>query len=377
MSAVTFIKNVLNDYHTNGPAEIGVASGADLIKVASQKLVVQNSLVKTVAESYVATGASEPIVKASKNLAAFLWMDLRFSSKLDVTTGDATDVDPADDEIMAQEMAVHKVDAAGIEHALMLVQGAKITYWQTNHHTGGRRDKLTTYLGKIMTAIGVPNPSEADIEQLWVMAHWVDTRYMLNAIGIRGIVPGAPDGRNARHAYALKPPAGDAKIRINSKPAGTAAWFDVLHVLNMIVSGSYGKTLSRATLTAYHVLDGVCSQIMQNPARYHIGSLYLTGSAQLHPPMLDAALASIAKAACVAIIPNSSLKDANSLSNIAADETMVALWGGVKRGMIEAGQDAASAIASISGSGKDSMLTTEEINAARDAGKSLVIASGQ
>jgi uncharacterized membrane protein YgcG len=187
----------------------------------------------------------------------------------------------------------------------MLLNSTKISWWQTNHHTGAGR--VTTYVKKACdTAFPMGMTDRVDcMTIIYNAGHWVSTHMVLWHLGIRTGVEMSSVGRwflveggavtDARDERLLFFASSDAKMRVTSLPAGTAR-----HALVESAYVQFGshpifgfcQNLSMITDTVEDVqkLRAYAAQQIRSQAlepnvlcRYHIGADYLlqqTGSAR-------------------------------------------------------------------------------------------------
>jgi hypothetical protein len=187
----------------------------------------------------------------------------------------------------------------------MLLNSTKISWWQTNHHTGAGR--VTTYVKKACdTAFPTGMTDRVDcMTIIYNAGHWVSTHMVLWHLGIRTGVEMSSVGRwflveggavtDARDERLLFFASSDAKMRVTSLPAGTAR-----HALVESAYVQFGshpifgfcQNLSMITDTVEDVqkLRAYAAQQIRSQAlepsvlcRYHIGADYLlqqTGSAR-------------------------------------------------------------------------------------------------
>ncbi|KAK3913035.1 putative isomerase [Frankliniella fusca] len=159
--------------------------------------------------------------------------------------------------------------------ALMQILACKVTYWQTNHHTGGGR--LAHYAKKVFDLKwkgdvgGEQITSDRCTGDVHTVSHWASTCFLLKKLGFKKVRNPASYGEGANFTIT-----DDVKLRTSVFPAGTAKYGACKEAL---------KRLCRMALFAAFpnpqdivgFLDS-CDEIKNNEAEYHVGGEYLSES---------------------------------------------------------------------------------------------------
>ena len=177
----------------------------------------------------------------------------------------------------ADDLLGARMDESKLITALTVIVGTKATFWMTNHHTGGKSDALTSYIGKV-AAVKFPENVRTDkdfITACHAVGHWASTRIVLAKAGIEGIRQCNPIYR-PKGNLAL---SDDAKLRFKAMPAGT-------HRLAVAFEAAKRLARSKALIVCPGVeemasLTGLREQVMEKPAQFHVGAAYLTGQARV------------------------------------------------------------------------------------------------
>lgn len=150
-------------------------------------------------------------------------------------------------------------DEAGT--AMNIVACCKINWWMTNHHTG--QGALTGYSLKVYKS-RFPDVNEKQYTTAaWIMGHWVATAGMLDAMGLPKV--------KVETAFDWKViPSDDARMRLNSNPAGTAKGSFVMAVLAKISTSSYKGVVPWHPATA-NVVNQM-ADVAINRCEYHRGA---------------------------------------------------------------------------------------------------------
>lgn len=216
------------------------------------------------------------------------------------------------------------------EDALALMVSSKVTFWQTNHHTGG--GKLAHYVKKVYDlkfrgeAASEQISSDSATGDAHMVSHWASTCYLLNKVGflkVRKTVCIRPeDGDNTPTKFDLTQ---DVKIRTSVFPAGHAKHGACKEAL---------KRLSRMSLVAALPVPGdcvafleECDKIKKKEAHYHMGAAYLTedkNALKMEPPKICWRMAKFVHA----FYPKTKLSEASVFSkeNIANYDDVFASW---------------------------------------------------
>ncbi|KAE8743740.1 hypothetical protein FOCC_FOCC009614 [Frankliniella occidentalis] len=165
-----------------------------------------------------------------------------------------------------------------VHEAMLLMVSTKVTYYQTNHHTGGRL--ACHYVKKVydLTWGAGDNARSSDeaTGDIHSVGHWISTRLVLLKIGFANVKNNGKHPAMTGIDWSI---TDDVKLRQSTYPAGTAKHGACKEAL---------KRLSNSTIMT--VMPGfndipafanTCKTIEQGGAKYHEGAYYLTGSAQI------------------------------------------------------------------------------------------------
>jgi hypothetical protein len=105
-----------------------------------------------------------------------------------------------------------------------------------------------------------------------MLGHYTSTRYVLSKAGIPNILPTIPRATDITYDLIF---ADDARLRFSATPAGTHGLSVCYEAAKRLSKYQYAYYCSG--LTDFNVLPRWRSVNLENPAKYHVGSLYLTG----------------------------------------------------------------------------------------------------
>jgi len=190
-------------------------------------------------------------------------------------------------------------------NAACMIAATKVNWWQCNHHLG--QETMQGYALKtfrIKYPAAQPNAWTAVVH---TAGHWASTKLVLQLLGWRGIqeMHAIP---NTKRIVA----AADVVLRSTSSPAGVAP-ISVCHAaFAKIAKGPVVAIFPRLQDAA--LLADAMVRINQNPARYYMGSNYLTGQARILP---DPAIQMIGRCGSYVrvYLPNSTLRRSPSFQD--------------------------------------------------------------
>lgn len=305
----------------NGMAEVGIAAGADAGLPDNRRLSVGTAVeLPNARYSHLCASASEiarAMVGARPELRDLIIACAQASAVWGLLS-------PDDGDIIQQ---VHPApDAASIGQingitdemrlrALTLIVSTKVSWWQTNHHTGGSHQRAAGYIAKVLnTTFRQLSPGEPSIDQdvvavAHMVGHWASTRLVIKKLFIGCPVPYPSPAEidlmdaidtdyddfvtNAAHAGTAVAPtatcaglggqaircANDAQLRAMGAPAGSARTSVVVAACRMLFS--HPLVLFCPDLVALVNFYQHAEARMRDKRRCHIGSLYLTGLPKL------------------------------------------------------------------------------------------------
>lgn len=294
----------------NGVSKVGIAANVDNFNARENGLKLCRTMLDTIALHYP---ASLPRVKHI--IAAgivYLTSDTR---RLDPRCCSVSNIAPP-----AVNIALPP-DSAMLDARLVIV-ASKVNWYQTNHHTG--QGRVAGYFKKALDSIGLSEADEKEVNALWIMCHWANTKSLLKEFGVSGGITTdhfdvvLPDwvGNEDEEGNIWGEPTRDVTLRLESFPSGTATIALVSRACQMIKGSVYARVVPRSALPAYCDLAAVCSNILSDKARFHVGSHYLTGLAQLVAPQPDIVLQGVAKAFLSNVVRDSSISRSPSVAKL-------------------------------------------------------------
>jgi hypothetical protein len=179
-----------------------------------------------------------------------------------------------------------------------IVAASKLNWWMINHHVGQDNNRLDSFVSKVAKAFGLI--SDTNIAEnkavrtvIWIMGKLTSTRGLLMALGISKIVyaDSSNTGRADGNDYAIGGDiqintSADIKKRVDSTPAGAAVLTTYVAVANYAFASVYGLyvpplsswTYDAAARTKGGLVQDKLGELARTPARFHMGSKFLTGS---------------------------------------------------------------------------------------------------
>lgn len=161
-----------------------------------------------------------------------------------------------------------------IDIGLGLLIAAKVNWWKTNHHTGVKVPQ--GYFKKATDMMGICQGSTAaaDLAAVWRAVHWVDTKLVLHAFGIKDLTVEADPAATAKSLFAL---TDDAQLRVFSNPAGTAKWCDVWVGITQIEGDRAFSMHGHAFPEDHSYYAAIHARCCSGDPTLHMGSQYLCG----------------------------------------------------------------------------------------------------
>lgn len=205
------------------------------------------------------------------------------------------DFDEAAEELNGAPVTSSEIEAHSTQITDFLKKGSltaagtilvatKVNWFKENHHVGQGTFKSPggTFVKKAIRM----SYSEAESSHIWTLAHrvghYASTRAILTALGITGIkavseaIPGA-------RCTTLKA-TDDMQTRIRSAPAGTARYHLASMTWKAMVRSIVFKYCPQSTddIDLLTDVENALTLIKASPAKFHRGSLYLTGRESEH-----------------------------------------------------------------------------------------------
>lgn len=197
--------------------------------------------------------------------------------------------------------AVMQVGFATAQISANTIVGSKVAWWLINHHVGQNESSIESYAGKVVkSAQLVSDGNVAELREVrkvvWAIGKIISTRGILRALGINSIVYGdaSNTGDVAGNDYAIGGQltiniSADVRDRIKANPAGTAGLSTYYAIVKNARGSIFSCCIPPLTSLGYDkaqkVFTGPVQDMMDaiatTPARYHMGSMFLTGLARL------------------------------------------------------------------------------------------------
>jgi len=155
-----------------------------------------------------------------------------------------------------------------------MIAATKVNWWQCNHHLG--QEGMQGYALKTFK-IKYPNQNPAAwTKVVHTAGHWASTKLVLRPLGWLGISVIEPiDETKTIIATA------DVALRSTTSPAGVAA-ISVCHAAFYKLAKGPVVAIFPGLQDANELADEMI-KINRRPARYHMGSNYLTGKPRINP----------------------------------------------------------------------------------------------
>ena len=193
-----------------------------------------------------------------------------------------------------------------VSRIVTILVATKINYWLTNHHVGQKSGELVSYVGKLVKSYNL----EMDIKELrvaiWTLGKMISTLAVLSKLGVKGV----------RDHETFDPSLKDFKInasediamRISAAPAGTAHITTYLAIVRHASRSIYCCLVP--PISSLKDVIALEELILQNPCRFHIGSVFLTGEPMLKQDLFSESTKENLSAYIHAVAPSSSLAKA-------------------------------------------------------------------
>lgn len=253
----------LNTLLINGPAEVGINAGLDVLGDIKDHLNVNGSANEVVASIRFDEATDDSVKKVVATCAVLLMSD-KFSCDRDKDCVHASVPIASGGYAFDGEMTV-----SDIQLALLIVASSKINWWQMNHHTGRSNTEASGFMSKVLTARLPACKGRANISQIWKACHWWDTRHVLASLGL-DIADGVANANWPRVTE-------DVKLRLDANPAGTALWADSYVVLTAMRPTPAWKLATPTTRAEAATLEIELEYMHSHAAEFHVGAEYLTG----------------------------------------------------------------------------------------------------
>ena len=198
------------------------------------------------------------------------------------------------------------MDREKLEKALSVAVATKATWWMTNHHTGGAKD------------------NEIRVDDInWVEAvnrlgHYYSTKSVLALASF----PNISETEGWIEASNTVTHSDDAKLRFAGMPAGTARCNIAYESARRLVKNHIAVYTPH--FSDYSSIAVMRKRIMVNPAQYHTGANFLTGSPRVaYQDTIYSAMLGILGTFVLKMLPKSSV----SLASMKASKQMTEMLG--------------------------------------------------
>ncbi|KAK3909530.1 Ribosome-binding factor A [Frankliniella fusca] len=328
----------------DGNAEVGLAVGTDKGLPENRKLHVLKNGEKKQKIMYAAASAElmadkvhdDMVLAAAVAVEKFkLYRKERDGDGPDCdviidTTENATIAAAANNVALQNRVAQILKDKKDVD-ALMQILACKVTFWQTNHHTGG--GKLAHYAKKVFDLKwkgdvgGEQQTSDRCTGDVHTISHWGSTCFLLKKLGFKKVRTPDSYGEGARFTIT-----DDVKLRTSVFPAGTAKYGACKEALKRLCRMAlFAAFPNPQDVVAF--LDA-CDEIKNNEAEYHVGGEYLseTGAKKTMPnPTLCWRMSAFVRA----FYPKTKLAEAAAFGteNLATYEDVFISWENLCRQM--------------------------------------------
>jgi len=262
------IAHELGDITINGIREVGLAAGAEKVRVPAECLCIGSTPAVAGYSAWLGArdlGSEHPgvlasLVGAAIQIVANAWFDNECYTNAAVLGNDSKENRAAFAEYLK------KMSPSDQERGVLILAATKVNWWQTNHHVGQAR--FQGYIKKVVTAqFGVAAAAHDGVyNAVWRLGHWASTRGVLASLGIRGCGP---------KMRSFPAPTEDISIRIRAYPAGTAKVGVAIAIFKRIYHGMFGKVLPPSPNIGELMESSV--NILSRPVEFHVGASHLTG----------------------------------------------------------------------------------------------------
>lgn len=261
----------------NGPSEVGIAAGSDVISDSLVRLQIGphgsgNTGVM------VAAFSAHYVAAVHLKVSPF-WVKIAVAAAVFIAKNGVFDKECAIDETVPADFSLTPEvsttlddiarDSQWMAKALGVVSATKVNWFQTNHHTG--QGRMQGYIRKFVSFID-PAIAEGDVESslitlVWAIGHWASTGAVLAALGVKHV-------KTLISKVPFPKPADDMKLRLASLPAGVAKFGVVKAIFDRIAVSVVAEFLPPCPGVddVYKIHD----TILQHPLAFHIGRHFIS-----------------------------------------------------------------------------------------------------
>lgn len=267
----------------NGEVEAGITIGVDASLPDDKKLPILISAGKIAAHNLVKQNAALWAYKQFNDATARQLFTNGVMALIDTgcicTVGGVVDGDYYYTQVTTAPTQVDKeaiealVNRETMAKALTVVIATKVNFWLMNHHTG--QDQVAGYVKKVLKVFYPNAVSDQLVSAAHNLGHFCSTLYILGIAGIKHIRKTVSILKTEDSKIIL---SAETKLRFSAMPAGTD---------RIAIAYEAAKRLVRSVYAAYcpgvedfSIIPETRDKILEAPAKYHIGTSYLTGEAR-------------------------------------------------------------------------------------------------
>lgn len=278
----------VKDIFANGKVNLSASATADAVVASRDGYTEANAANQTYANNFPA-GLSNKALQIVIAAGASLIHNDKCRPFFDATMKkQAAAVVIAPDALAAMVPASLELLAAAQQQAIILAVATKVNWFKIGHHTG--QGGLVGFVQKTCKVLNIQVTTKEDIEAVWRLGHWFDTRRILNACGVPGLAFRNAAG-NLVPIQPLAPAANPIEMgpeisrRIASNPAGTAKLSDCLAAIDAVKVIPAVNLIESVNLVDLKKWRETADAIAANPAAFHTGAKYLTGQDPIAVPV--------------------------------------------------------------------------------------------
>lgn len=277
----------IKDIFANGAVSLSASSGSDAVVTERDGYSMGGSVPATIVANWIPGLSTTKLSLAIAACSALLHhpkLNAYFDPELKRTAAAPAKTNQDATELLKCTTAEF-TEAQRI--GLILAVASKVNWWKIGHHTG--QGALVGYLVKAAKILDVQITTKEDIAAVWRLGHWFDTRRVLHALGVPeiaatdrqgNIVPFAPI-EPANVVFEVGP---EVSRRIASNPAGTAKLADCVAAIDAVKVIPAVNLIESVNLGDLPKWRSSLHDVANHPARFHVGSKYLTGREQVIVP---------------------------------------------------------------------------------------------
>lgn len=159
-----------------------------------------------------------------------------------------------------------------MQEAASIIVGTKVNWFKENHHVGQGGKESGAFAKKVINTLCGEGADKKLLKVAHIAGHWASTRGVLQMLGLGGIIDTDP----VVAPEAVLRATDDVKLRLRSCPAGTGRLAISYALASKMLK--HPVAVMCPNVDAYGLLPSVHAQVIANPAKYHLGAAYLTGS---------------------------------------------------------------------------------------------------